>query len=107
MLNMMDKKFFSGMRKSGFNLGVSKSKITQMMFEILLQIPEGTQNLKDVIIQNLGYIGLSLKSREINDAWNSVKKRAAKEYPDKFILGERDVLLWNDGQNKIIEKKYH
>ncbi len=44
-------------------------------------------------------------TRDINAAWNEAKKKAAKEYPDQFILDDRNVLHWNDGSVEILDKK--
>jgi hypothetical protein len=44
-------------------------------------------------------------SRDINAAWNETKKKAAKLYPDKFLLDGRNVLHWNDGKVKVLDKK--
>ncbi len=43
--------------------------------------------------------------REINEAWEIAKKRAAKNHSDIFILDGRNVLNWNDGSVKILDKK--
>ena len=70
-----------------------------------IQLPVGTTDLKNVIIQNLGFMASLASTRDINAAWNDTKKNAAKEYSDKFILNERDILHWNDGSEKILDKK--
>ena len=86
-------------------VGVSKTKIAQAMLEILLQLPEGATNLKETIVGHLGLLGQMSPTRDINAAWNDAKKRAAREYPEKFMLDGRKVLHWNDGSVKIIDKK--
>ena len=93
------------MRRAGFGVGVSRAKVTQAMIEILLQIPEGTSNLKDIVIYNLGQIGQMTPVRDLNDAWNQAKRKVAKTHPDKFILDGRKTLQWNDGSIKILDKK--
>ena len=86
-------------------VGVSKTKIAQAMLEILLQLPEGATNLKETIVGHLGLLGQMSPTRDINASWNDAKKRAAREYPEKFMLDGRKVLHWNDGSVKIIDKK--
>lgn len=75
-----------------------------MMLERLIEFPSGTKNLKENVTLRLGMIGQFATSRDINAAWNETKKRAAKLYPDKFILDGRSVLHWNDGNAKILDK---
>ena len=102
---MFSRKTFSEMRRAGMGVGVSKTKLAQAMFEILLQLPKGTTNLKETIVGHLGLLGQMSPTRDINAAWNDAKKRAAREYPEKFVLDDRKVLHWNDGSLKIIDKK--
>lgn len=75
------------------------------MLDILLEFPSGATNLKDNVTLRLGMIGQMSTTRDINAAWNETKKKAAKLYPDKFILDGRSVLHWNDGSVKILDKK--
>jgi len=84
---------------------LSKNKITKMMLERLLELPDGAKNLKENVTLRLGMVGQLSTSREINAAWNETKKKAAKLHPDKFILDGRGVLHWNDGSVKILDKK--
>ena len=102
---MSNRKIFSDMRRAGMGVGVSKAKLTQAMLEILFQLPEGTTNLKETIVGHLGLLGQMSPTRDINAAWNDAKKRAAREYPERFVLDDRKVLHWNDGSVKIIDKK--
>lgn len=102
---MYDKRFFAQMRKSGMGIGVSKAKLSQAMLEILLQLPEETKNLKETITRHMGLMGQMSATRDLNAAWNQTKKKAAKLYPDKFILGSRGTLLWNDGSVTVLDKK--
>jgi predicted DNA-binding ribbon-helix-helix protein len=44
-------------------------------------------------------------TRDINAAWDETKKRAAKLYPDKFILDKRNVLQWNDGSVRVLDER--
>ncbi len=75
------------------------------MLNILLQLPSGTQNLKDVITYQLGIIGRMSTTRDMNAAWNDLKNKAARLYPEKFILDKRKVLQWNDGSVKVLDEK--
>jgi len=84
---------------------LSKGKFSKMMLDILLEFPSGTKNLKDHVTLRLGMIGQMSTTRDSNSAWNETKKKAAKLYPDKFILDGRSVLHWNDGSVKILDKK--
>ena len=102
---MFNRKTFSEMRRAGMGVGVSKTKLARAMLEILIQLPEGATNLKETIIAHLGLLGQMSSTRDINAAWNDAKKRAAKEYPEKFMLDGRKVLHWNDGSVKIMDKK--
>lgn len=93
------------MKRAGMTVGVSKGKISKAMLEILVQLPTGTTHLKETVVANLGLLGNMSATRDINAAWNAAKKKAAKEYPEKFILDSRKVLHWNDGSVKILDKK--
>lgn len=84
---------------------LSKNRITKMMLERLLELPDGAKNLKENVTLRLGMVGQFSSSREINAAWNDTKKKAAKLHPDKFILDGRGVLHWDDGSVKILDKK--
>ena len=102
---MFNRKTFSEMRRAGMGVGVPKTKLARAMLEILIQLPEGATNLKETIVAHLGLLGQMSSTRDINAAWNDAKKRAAREYPEKFMLDGRKVLHWNDGSVKIIDKK--
>jgi len=86
-------------------IGLSKSQLSKAMFEILIRLPTGTTHLKDVVVANLGMYGYQSATRDINAAWNEVKNKAAKKYPERFILDNRKVLHWNDGPVKVLDKK--
>ena len=83
---------------------LSKNRITKMMLERLLELPDGAKNLKENVTLRLGMVGQLSSSREISAAWNETKKKAAKLHPDKFILDGRGVLHWDDGSVKILDK---
>ena len=102
---MFNKKMFGDMRRAGMSVGLSKGKISKAMLEILVQLPTGTTHLKETVVANLGLLGHMSSTRDINAAWNETKKKAAKEYPEKFIIDGRKVLHWNDGSVKILDKK--
>ena len=85
---------------------LSKNRITKMMLERLLELPDGAKNLKENVALRLGMVGQLSSSREISAAWNETKKKAAKLHPDKFILDGRGVLHWDDGSVKILDKKF-
>jgi hypothetical protein len=102
---MLSKKMFGEMRRAGMNVGLSKAKLSQAMLEILIQLPMGTTNLKETIVVHMGLLGQMSATRDINEAWNQTKKKAASEYPEKFMLDGRKVLHWNDGSIKVLDKK--
>lgn len=102
---MFNKRMFADMRRSGFGIGVSKAKLAEAMLEILRQLPSGTQRLKDTVVAHLGLLGQMSATRDINAAWNEAKRKAARDFPDRFVLAERNVLCWNDGSIKILDKK--
>ena len=87
------------------SFGVSKAKLSQAMLEILQQLPEGTPNLKDTVVDNLGLLGHMSATRDINAAWTEAKKRAAKEDPFRFVLDGRKVLHWKDEAPPQLDKK--
>ena len=102
---MFDRKTYAQMRRSGMGIGISKAKLSEAMLEILLQLPEGTTNLKEVIVANMGLMGQMSATRDINEAWTQTKKKAAKLYPEEFVLDGRRVLSWNDGSVEVLDKK--
>ena len=93
------------MRKAGMSVGLSKSKLSQAMLEILVQLPVGTTNLKETIVDHLGLMGQMSTTRDINAAWNDTKKKATRQYPEKFLLDDRNILQWNDGSVLVLDKK--
>ncbi|OIP87006.1 MAG: hypothetical protein AUK24_10090 [Syntrophaceae bacterium CG2_30_49_12] len=82
---------------------LSKGRLSKMMLEALLQLPSGTKNLKENITFQLGLIGQMSTTRDINNAWDETKKKAAKQYPDRFILDKRNVLQWKDESVKVLD----
>jgi len=87
------------------SVGLSKGKLAKAMLEILVQLPTGTTQLKETVVANMGILGQMSAIRDITAAWNEAKKKAAKEYPEKFLLDGRKVLHWNDGSVKVLDKK--
>ena len=79
--------------------------MAKMMMDILVQLPSGTKNLKENITLRMGLVGQMSATRDINAAWDETKKRAAKLYPDRFILDKRNVLQWNDGSVRVFDEK--
>ena len=76
-----------------------------MMLEILIELPVGSKNLKNSIVAHLGLVGQMSTARDINAAWEQTKKNAAKLHPAKFLLDDRNMLHWNDGSVKKLDKK--
>lgn len=102
---MFGRKMYGEMRRAGMSIGLSKAKLSQAMLEILIQLPMGTTNLKETIVYNMGHLGQMAAIRDINEAWNQTKKKAAREFPEKFVLDDRGILHWNDGSTKVLDKK--
>lgn len=102
---MFYRKMYGEMRRAGMSIGLSKAKLSQAMLEILNQLPMGTTNLKETIVYNMGHLGQMSATRDINEAWNQTKKKAAREFPEKFVLDDRGILHWNDGSTKVLDKK--
>ena len=102
---MFDRRMFAQMRRGGMSVGLSKAKLSGAMLEILTQLPIGTGNLRETIVAHLGLMGQLSATRDINAAWNETKKKAARESPEKFLLDDRNVLHWNDGSVKVLDKK--
>ena len=101
---MFGRRVFSDMRRAGMGVGVSKAKLSEAMLDVLLRLPTGSTNLKETIVAHLGLIGQMSATRDINEAWNQTKKKAAKLYPEKFILDGRHTLTWYDGTTKVLDK---
>ena len=102
---MFSRRTFSGMRRFGMGVGVSKAKLSEAMLDVLLQLPAGATNLKEIIVAHLGLLGQMTATRDLNEAWNHTKKQAAKLYPEKFILDRRNTLAWNDGTTVVLDKE--
>ncbi|MDZ7580362.1 MAG: hypothetical protein U5R30_07015 [Deltaproteobacteria bacterium] len=83
---------------------LSKGKLSRMMLERLLELPDGVKNLKENVTFQLGLVAQLSSTRDISAAWNETKKKAAKLHPDRFILDGRGILHWNDGRVKILDQ---
>jgi hypothetical protein len=81
------------MRRGGFDIGVSAGKLTQAMVEVLSQLPPEVTPSKEVVVQHLGLLGQMSKTRDINASWNSAKRQAVRDQPDRFCLDGK-VLRW-------------
>ncbi|GAH80357.1 unnamed protein product [marine sediment metagenome] len=92
---MFNKSFFGNMSRAGFGPGISKDKLSKIMLEILLQLPVGTKNLKDNIVYNMGLTGQMSTTCDINEAWTQTKKKAAKLFPEIFLLDNRNTMKKN------------
>ena len=84
---------------------LSKGKLTKFMLTKVVNISSESNNIKEETIRVLGDMLRLSSKKEIDAAWNDVKKKAVKEYPEKFILDDRGVLKWNDGSIKNLDKK--
>ena len=102
---MFSKRIFADMRRSGLGIPVSRAKISAAMLEILVQLPTGTTRLKEVVVSHMGLLGQMAPSRDIDDAWNQAKKKAASLHPEKFMLDARKSLKWNDGTTEVLDKE--
>jgi hypothetical protein len=102
---MFDRKFFAGMRREGLGVGISKGRLSEALLEILVQLPEGITRLKETCVHHLGLIGPMSAVRDIDAAWTQTKKRAAREYPDKFTLDDHGVLHWAGRAPRPLDKK--
>jgi len=85
--------YFAQMRRGGFDIGVSAGKLTQAMVEVLSQLPPEVTPSKELVVQHLGLLGQMSKTRDINASWNSAKRQAVRDQPDRFCLDGK-VLRW-------------
>ena len=93
----MQSSFFTGMKRSGFDIGISTTKLSKMMVEVLQQLPRGTTKLKETVIAGMGLAGQMAKTRDLNLAWEKAKRQASQEHPEKFIRDGK-TLRWNTGE---------
>jgi hypothetical protein len=84
---------YADMRRAGYDIGTSKAELVRLMLRALLVIEPGTPDLKDAVLARLGRDGQMAKARDIQAAWQTAKRRAAKDYLDRFVL-EGKILRW-------------
>lgn len=78
---MFSRRVFADMRRAGMGVAVSRAKLSAAMLEILVQLPTGSTNLKEVVVRHLGLLGQMAPSRDIDDAWDQAKKKAVNLHP--------------------------
>ena len=78
--------YFAQVRRAGFDVGLSSRKLTRAMVDVLLQLPPEAAPSKEVVVEHLGLLGQMSKTRDINAAWNSARRQAVREHPDRFCL---------------------
>lgn len=89
---------YADMRRAGYDIGTSKAELVRLMMRALLVIEPGTPDLKDAVLALLGRDGQMAKARDIQAAWHTAKRRAAKDYPERFQI-EGKLLRWKgDGR---------
>jgi hypothetical protein len=96
--------YFSQVRRAGFDIGVSAGKLTKAMVDVLRQLPPEIPPTKDVVVQYLGLLGQMSKTRDVNSAWNSAKRQAAREHPDRFCLDGKVLRRASDIEDRPREK---
>ena len=79
---MFSKKVFADMRRAGMGVRISKAKLSEAMLEVLLQLPTGSTKLKETIVGHLGLLGQMSPTRDIDQAWNQTKRKAASLHPE-------------------------
>ena len=85
--------YFAQVRRAGFDIGLSAGKLTSAMVEVLSRLPPEVTPAKEAVVHCLGPLGQMSKTRDINAAWNSAKRQAARDHPDRFCLDGK-VLRW-------------
>lgn len=90
---MFNRKSFSSKRTTDTE---SQKKLAEQMLEILLELPEGKWNLRESVVDKLEELGELPHRREIDAAWEIVKKKAFKSHSRKFTLDLRKELIWID-----------
>lgn len=100
---------FGGKRPLGSGSSASQKKLAEHLLEILLELPEGKWNLKQSVTDKLEELGETPSGRELDAAWEIVKKRASKSYSRKFALDARKELIWIDDPGhkprRVLDKK--
>ena len=103
---MFSRNVFSEMRRAGLGVSISSAKLSAAMLDVLLQLPAGFDEPEETVVRHLGLLGQMTPVRDINQAWNQTKKKAAQLYPEKFILEGRNTLAWNNGTEKGIRQRH-
>lgn len=85
--------FFANMRRAGYEIGPSKAELARVMEQALLQIEPGTPDMKDAVFIRMGSTAKMSKVRDLQAAWQTLKRRAAREHPERFLL-EGKTLRW-------------
>lgn len=93
---MFNRKSFGGKRTSGSDSSGEQEELSQTMLEILLELTEDTSNLKEAVVDQLGLREVTHGTRDMNAAWDVVKKKAARTYSRRFSLDRRKELVWTD-----------
>ena len=93
---MTMRRFFADMRRAGYDIGTSKAELVRMMVAVLSRIEDGTSDLKEAVLARLGRDGQMATVRDIQAAWQTAKRRASKEQPERFRL-EGKKLRWKSG----------
>ena len=96
--------FFAQVRRAGFDIGVSTAKLTQAMVEVLSQLPPDALLSKVVVVRHLGLLVRMSKTRDINSAWNSAKRRLVREFSDRFWLDGKTLRMENNGKSNQIQR---
>ena len=74
------------------------------MVEVLSQLPAEAMPSKEVVVRHLGLLGQMSRTRDINAAWNSAKRKIVQECPDKFCLDGKILRRASDMEDRPREK---
>jgi hypothetical protein len=85
--------YFAQVRRAGFDIGLSAGKLASAMAEALSRLPPEVTPSKEAVVHCLGLLGQMSKTRDVNAAWNSAKRQAVRDRPDRFCLDGK-VLRW-------------
>jgi len=97
--------YFDQMRRAGFDLGISSGKLTKAMVEVLLRLPPEVDPSKENVVRCLGMLGQMSKTRDINAAWNSAKRLATRDHPERFCLDGKVLRRWSAAQSRPPREK--
>ena len=85
--------YFAQVRRAGFDIGLPAGKLASAMVEVLSRLPPEVTPSKEAVVHCLGPLGQMSKTRDIDAAWNSAKRQAVRDHPDRFCLDGK-VLRW-------------